>query len=386
MNKVQVNINELENNIILMGAIGELCKNRFAYLYLRGTLKAQIENSIIKIPLNEEKSSVMLEKISSMLKKYGFEAEHAEEAEKIILDFYEEEDKFNLFSKKALEIRNNNCEHEEFKAFIEVLSKNINNRSLYELQLLSAYHLAFSQNACNFSVPGAGKTSIVYGAYAYLKNLDLNDNKKIDRILIIGPLSSFGPWEQEYEECFGTRTTTKRLISSLKKQDKIDYLYSNNTSEITLISYASVATVCDALIWFLKNNKVMVVLDEAHKIKNTSGGQSADAVLKLAPFCKSRVILTGTPSPNGYDDLYNLFKFIWPSKNVMGFQINQLKDMSSKPNDVRVSRLISSIAPYFIRIKKSDLNLPSVKIHSPIEVEMGEFQQRIYDLIEKKVY
>ena len=32
-------------------------------------------------------------------------------------------------------------------------------RTLYDLQMLSAYHMAFSQNACNFSVPGAGKTS-----------------------------------------------------------------------------------------------------------------------------------------------------------------------------------------------------------------------------------
>ncbi len=35
-------------------------------------------------------------------------------------------------------------------------------RRLYTLQMLSAYHMAFAQNACNFSVPGAGKTSIVY--------------------------------------------------------------------------------------------------------------------------------------------------------------------------------------------------------------------------------
>ena len=60
------------------------------------------------------------------------------------------------------------CIRDNFK---ESLVKNMQTRRLYTLQMLSAYHMAFAQNACNFSVPGAGKTSIVYGAYAYLKHL-----------------------------------------------------------------------------------------------------------------------------------------------------------------------------------------------------------------------
>ena len=48
----------------------------------------------------------------------------------------------------------------------------------------------------------------------------------------------------------------------------------------------------------------MVVLDEAHKIKNTSGGITATSIMELAKNCTSRVVLTGTPAPNGYEDLY----------------------------------------------------------------------------------
>ena len=117
------------------------------------------------------------------------------------------------------------------------------NRSLYPLQLLSAYHLAFSQNACNFSVPGAGKTSIVYGAYAYLHQLPENHPKHIDRLLIVGPLSAFGPWELEYAECFGQKPNAKRLVSGISKEDKSNYLYSKHTAELTLISYASLASL-----------------------------------------------------------------------------------------------------------------------------------------------
>jgi hypothetical protein len=57
--------------------------------------------------------------------------------------------------------------------------------------------------------------------------------------------------------------------------------------------------------------------------------------------------------------------------------------MTVVPNDSRVNTLVNSIAPYFIRIKKSDLNVPPATIHPPIEIEMGKYQRQIYDLIEK---
>ena len=114
----------------------------------------------------------------------------------------------------------------------------------------------------------------------------------------------------------------------------------------------------------------MVVLDEAHKAKNSSGGITAQTVLNLAKYCSARVVLTGTPAPNGYEDIYNMFKFIWPTKNVLGFEINQLRDITARGDAQRVSRLIANISPYFIRIRKSDLNIPPATIHPPILVDM----------------
>ena len=46
--------------------------------------------------------------------------------------------------------------------------------------------------------------------------------------------------------------------------------------------------------------------------------------------------------------------------------------------------LLNSIAPFFIRIKKSDLGIPAAIEHDPIIVPMGAAQRRIYDVIEKK--
>lgn len=384
MANISLDYDSTKKEIYLLGDIVELQKNRFAWRYIRDYLHPHIEENCIAIPVGDSEPFMVMAKISAMLAKYGFSESKNENSEKIIEDYYEEERRFTEFSKKALEIRNNMCDINEFEKFTQSVEQNLTARSLYPLQLLSAYHMAFSQNACNFSVPGSGKTSIVYGAYAYLHNLPKEDAKYIDRLLIVGPLSSFGPWELEFKECFGRNPRSKRLAGSVSKSDKQDYLSSKYPAELTLISYASLISLQKEIGFFLRMNKVMVVLDEAHKAKNSSGGIIAQSVLEMSKYSKARIVLTGTPAPNGYEDIYNMFKFIWPNKDVIGFEINQLRDITITRDSARLSRLIDNISPYFIRIRKSDLNIPPATVHPPIYVSMGPLQQRIYDFVEKK--
>jgi len=381
---ISIDFDSAKNEIHLLGDIIALQKNRFAWRYAKDYLHPNVADNCIIISVGDSEPFAVLSNISSMLTKYGFSESQSESSEKVIQDYYEEERRFAEFSKKALHIRNNECDTDEFEMFTQSVAENLTARSLYPLQLLSAYHMAFSQNACNFSVPGAGKTSIVYGAYAYLHNLPAENPKHVDCLLIVGPLSSFGPWELEYEECFGRKPVSKRLVGGVNRNDKQDYLISKYPAELTLISYASLPSLQREIGFFLRTNKVMVVLDEAHKAKNSSGGIIAQAVLEMSKYSKSRIVLTGTPAPNGYEDIYNMFKFIWPNKNVMGFEVNQLRDITITGDQARVSRLIDSISPYFIRIRKSDLNIPPATVHPPIYVPMGSRQQRIYDFVEKK--
>lgn len=372
------------SKVYLLGDVGALKKHRYAWGYIKDYLNPSIEDNRIVIPVGNQDTVAVLTKVRAMLIKYKFTETESESSNKILQDFYEEEKKFAEFSRKAKSIRNNNCDSKDFQDFTDAVAQKLPNRSLYPLQLLSAYHMAFSQNACNFSVPGAGKTSIVYGAYAYLNSLSPDNPKYVNRLLIIGPLSSFGPWEMEYMECFGRAPGVKRLISGVNKLDKQTYLLSAQTCELTLISYASLAPLEEYLSFFLRNNKVMVVLDEAHKAKNSSGGIVAQTVLRLAKYCKSRIVLTGTPAPNGYEDIYNMFRFIWPNKNVVGFEVNQLRDITTRNDQQRITRVIDNITPYFIRIRKSDLNIPAATVNPPIIVDMLPIQRRIYDYVEKQ--
>ena len=372
-----------ESAVLLTGNIGAICNNRRANRLLRDSFDCFVEDNRIVISHIVDFHRCF-DRIEYLAKLCGAETEYSDKSNDVVSRYLSEEEKFSVFSQKALSIRNNECDLEDLNAFKNALIDHMPKRTLYPLQMLSAYHLAFSQNACNFSVPGAGKTSVVYGAYAYLKNLPNDDVKKIDRLLIIGPLSSFAPWEMEYEECFGLKATSKRL-SGIALEAKKQYLYDNEPAELTLLAYQSVDSIVNELKHFLRKYRVMVVLDEAHKIKNTSENSVySQAVMSLAEDCCARVVLTGTPAPNGYEDLYNLFKFIWPTKKVIRFQIGQLKDMSKRDGDYRVGNLIDQISPYFIRVKKSDLEIPEATVHPPVLVQMKEDQRQIYDFIEQK--
>jgi superfamily II DNA or RNA helicase len=127
----------------------------------------------------------------------------------------------------------------------------------------------------------------------------------------------------------------------------------DETPELTLISYQGVYADTETLGSFLRRpgNRVMVVLDEAHKIKNVDGGVWASSVLNLANHARARVVLTGTPVPNGYEDIYNLYEFIWPGKEIIDFNVFQLKEMSAKKFDARVDKLIDNVAPFSLEFE-----------------------------------
>lgn len=161
MATISIDYNSAKKEIYLCGDVAAIKRNRFAWRYVRDYLSPREEDNRLIIPVMEEEPFAVLSSIRSMLSKYGFSEKKTESSEQVLLDFYEEERKFDEFSQKALHIRNNECDKDEFEEFTNSVARNLPARSLYPLQLLSAYHMAFSQNACNFSVPGAGKTSIV---------------------------------------------------------------------------------------------------------------------------------------------------------------------------------------------------------------------------------
>ena len=345
------------------------------------TINGQIINEEIIIPIGNKGIVDLYSKLEKIFaKKLNIQLSFSDEVDFLLSDGRNEAQNFADFSNKARLIRNNQINPAELQLFCDKLTRNDFVRTLKSHQLLSAYHLAFSQNACNFSVPGAGKTSTVLAAFHYLKNCTA-DNKHVDALVVVGPLAAFLAWKSDFKECFGHEPSYIALGGGDKSYNDRSFRVSKINVDLILISYGSVPGHLDDVKMLLNNNRCMLVLDEAHRIKNVEHGEGSwsDSIMQLAPLAKSRVVLTGTPAPNSYVDIYNLFNFIWPSKNIIGFSISQLNNMSGNRHDARVDDLINNISPFFIRIKKSDLHLPSPRFYKPISVEMSPIQNQIYE-------
>ena len=373
-------INISDDNLILSGDIEAIQDNRRAKSNFEA-IGASFEHSEkIILSLDEKNKDQQYQIVEELLSKFKIISQQTPDAQIFLKDINQRKEDFANFSEKAKNIRNKHYEVDDFKNFTDVVKRYLK-RKLYFLQLLSAYHMAFAQNACNFSVPGAGKTSVVYASYAYLKSLPTDNNKHIGRMLIISPLSAFAPWENEFEDCFGKKPVIEKLVGKTAKERR-DYFILSEQEEITLISYQGASSDFKEIKNYLKkHNDVMVVLDEAHKIKNTGPDAVwATAILSIADHAKSRIVLTGTPAPNGYRDLWNLYKFIWPHKNVIEFPLHYLDNLRTSADK---DKLIEQISPFFIRIKKSDLELPEAKYNPPIFVPMATDQREIYERIEK---
>lgn len=388
---IEIHTDNTTCHFILSGNLEKIISNPRLLMSLK-RLGYILDSDRLLVPYENKTKIKTLQELQMLLDKFSFSAKLSQNTKEEVSSFDREQNTFSEFSKKAKEIRDNKFTDspelvKDFDDFQKVLKTKIV-RPLYPLQLLSSFHMAFSQNACNFAVPGAGKTSIVYGAYAYLKSLPDSDPRHIDKLLVIGPLSSFAPWEKEYKECFGLVPQVQRLSgdNKIQKDQKEQHLFSGNPAEITLIYHGGIESLQNEILAFLKNNKTMVVVDEAHRIKNPEGVWGKSAV-EIAKEAKSRIILTGTPVPNGYEDLFNLFQYLYPYKykDILGFHYGNLLDMTknSYHDSDRVKQFIKNISPYFIRIKKADLKLPPVKEHI-IPVEMGRHQREIYDFIETK--
>ena len=128
-------------------------------------------------------------------KELGFELV----VDSLIRDYIDDREMFLVArSKLGIEIKQHDEKlTEHFAAFESVVNEQLE-RKLRDRQMWDAFFMTSMKKASNFSVPGSGKTSSVYACFAYLSSIG-----KIKRILVVSPKSAFGPWIDEFKQCFG---------------------------------------------------------------------------------------------------------------------------------------------------------------------------------------
>jgi SNF2 family DNA or RNA helicase len=387
--KIQLGYDEAAKSLCFVGAGPSLTRNPMFAAHFTKEGGTTDSSGTLYLPTGANGLSQQYRTVSKLLDYAGVEAV-LEAGISAALDAVKtESEDFAKFSALAAEIWERSIDSDEFRRFVDAVEAVCSNRTFYRKQLLSAFHLSFARNACNFSVPGAGKTSIVYAAYAFLKNLPADDKRRVDRLLIVGPLASFKAWEDEYKAIFGRPAKSLRISGAMPVSARLDHLkgitVASRDIELTLTSYQTLAYSEDGFASLLQRtgSRTMMVLDEAHYIKNEDGFWAA-AALRLARFASCRVVLTGTPAPNGYEDLGNLFRFLYPTRDIIGFPTSSLRAMSDGAMERAVPQLKAKIKPFFTRIRKSDLNLPAATEHR-IVVPMGIIQEKIYRSLESRI-
>lgn len=146
---------------------------------------------------------------------------------------------------------------------------------------------------------------------------------------------------------------------------------------------------CNHVIKFLEQKGVYAffVIDEAHYIKQI-GGSWANTLLKLAEYTEFRCILTGTPIPKSYTDLFNPFDFLWPKESPLNEENKiQIQLWEKEKNNEAVKSLLNEkIGPLFYRVRKRDLGLKPAIFHDPIIIKMNLYEHRIHKLIKSKIF
>lgn len=301
----------------------------------------------------------LVKEITNYLKENGFEFTCDQEIKNLISNIKNQDSEFSDVKKN-------------FNKKIPVLKSISLKRELKPYQIKGLEHFLKIKHGANFSVPGSGKTTMVYAYFNKLK-----EEKIVDKIFVIGPFSSFSPWEEEAEKCFGRKLNTARLVGP-KRQSH--YLQSSQY-ELFLCHYQTAANDISEIMKLCGQYKILMVIDESHYIKRFIDGVRSNAILTLAPFATRRVILSGTPMPNGYIDLWSQMTFLWPGKQLLG-ERNIYKNRCNNINDQEIIK--KEIRPFFFRVKKVDLKLPKPKIIKT-EYSLKPIQAQIYHALSVKL-
>lgn len=228
--------------------------------------------------------------------------------------------------------------------------------ALTAFQRRNAARLLSLRHGADFSVPGAGKTRESLAVFAALR-----EQAEVRRALVVCPKSAYESWRFESAECFTVPLNTQVMGS-----------YPDPSADVVLVNYERLDRSLPDLCEWLAAEPAMLILDEAHRMKRGARGVYGAACMTLGPLAKRRMILTGTPAPNGAADLASLLGFVWP-----GSGSRTVYDAVGDNDLAYASRVLK---PLFIRTTKAELGLPPVDLKIA-RVPLGGLHGEIYSAL-----
>ena len=372
---------DISNNILTIDdSSTQLRPSQISQMHFWGFVKIPNTNTY---ELTSKRIDDVLPKLCKYLDREGVSYNLSQSSQEYLAALQRTLGKNERIKVSGRQFKNGQFDTTKFDEFCLFIHENIS-RPLKEHQLKAAFHLYLVENGANFSVPGSGKTAVIVTVYEKLRL-----ENKVNLLYVVGPPACFEPWKTEFKLTLGRDPDYRVLAGGEQGQRKLEY-YSpaSENAELYLTTYQTLLNDQKNVITLLnqRGNRVFLVIDEAHYIKQI-GGSWAQAVLDISEHAEYRCVLTGTPMPKSYADVFNLFDFLWPhnspldSDTKIRIKIREgKKDVSSLKDVLRLN-----IGPLFYRVRKSELGLLPAHFHPPCRIPMNKYENEIYRAIEHKI-
>lgn len=235
---------------------------------------------------------------------------------------------------------------------------------------------------------GLGKTSITLTA---IRNL-LFDSFEVCKVLVIAPLRvAKNTWTDEIKKWEHLSTLTYSLIVG-NENERLSAL--NEKADIYIINRENVDWLVNKSGY--KFDFDMVVIDEFSSFKNHQS-KRFKSLMKVRPFVKRIVGLTGTPSSNGLMDLFAEFKILDMGKRL-GYFIGQYRNTYFKPDKMNgpivysykplpnaENAIYEKISDITVSMKANEyLKMPEL-LTSNYVVELSNSEKNQYDEMKKSL-
>jgi SNF2 family DNA or RNA helicase len=235
-------------------------------------------------------------------------------------------------------------------------------RDLKWFQMRDVRHLLSMQNGANFSVPGAGKTTVAFALHLLL-------SQPGQHALVVCPKAAFPAWRDIVRECIDPAISPAnaedfQVLSGIPAA--IERALAAGGRRF-VINYDLLIQVPGIVSAYLARNPVHLIVDESHRMKAGEASQRGALLLSLSPLPVRRDILSGTPMPQSPEDLISQLNFLWPGQG-MGLAISR----GRAPKDV--------LGNLYVRTTKEELGLPKRDTHFH-QVQMGRGQLALYSLV-----
>lgn len=225
----------------------------------------------------------------------------------------------------------------------------------------------------------------------------IEENPKLDPVLIVAPVSLLENWKEETDKFFGKKSpriltlygaalARLRAPRQVIEQELIDqgiarFLTPNwiGDAQVVLTTYE---TMRDLEFSLAAVHWSVLICDEAQKIKNPAAMVTRAAKKLNVGF---RIACTGTPVENSLADLWCLFDFVQPgllgALNHFGATYRRPIECETEEQQARLAELRALIDPQILRRIKRDVakDLPPKTVDEKArELKISDYQRVLY--------